>query len=198
MAPSSSLAQDTCLSRMQHGFESRRGHKLIRSPSALVHILSPRLMRPARTTGGSGASRREDTSPCCRAFCAAVGDRPTIHARAVGACYKSASVSPAARTMLFCVPAPTSSCHGREPGRSQRRPACHRSGASLVGPRTSRGAPVGASSRRRRGASRAGSRGVPRGRAGDEVLADLLPYPLVEIRQRLRHHPSLTEEFRRP
>src|SRR5208337_308329 len=26
MAPSSSLAQDTCLSRMQHGFESRRGH----------------------------------------------------------------------------------------------------------------------------------------------------------------------------
>ncbi len=25
-APSSSLVQDTCLSRMQHGFESRRGH----------------------------------------------------------------------------------------------------------------------------------------------------------------------------
>ena len=43
-APSSSLAQDTCLSRMQHGFESRRGHQLIRSPLALVHILSPRLM----------------------------------------------------------------------------------------------------------------------------------------------------------
>ncbi len=27
-APSSSLVQDTCLSRMQHGFESRRGHLL--------------------------------------------------------------------------------------------------------------------------------------------------------------------------
>ena len=198
MAPSSSLAQDTCLSRMQHGFESRRGHKLIRSPSALVHILSPRLMRPARTTGGSGASRREDTSPCCRAFSppSATARRSmpaplelaTSRPRSVRRLARCSSASRRQRLLAMV---------GNRDGPRDAQLAIDR-----VLPSSDHGPAValrvGASSRRRRGASRAGSRGVPRGRAGDEVLADLLPYPLVEIRQRLRHHPSLTEEFRRP
>ena len=64
-APSSSLVQDTCLSRMQHGFESRRGHSVLRNDDHLYDVqdrarrlIRDQLLVRSRFRGNSDARRR--------------------------------------------------------------------------------------------------------------------------------------------
>jgi hypothetical protein len=92
-APSSSLVQDTCLSRMQHGFESRRGHSL---PSTAERGLdaTPRLRGCERIGRGEQRTKIERMQP--------VSKKPLASLRSLGFVLRNRFLHSLSARFPFC------------------------------------------------------------------------------------------------